>query len=184
MIVSDAPFAAAADLLRADSPSFVAYWELVKTLQSSEAPRHDRRKAKPQYVYDQTALIESLRNTLEDAGWARNQVLAPEAERAGTRIRRVSSDMMKSGVHAIFEFGNRSYYAYNMLTRVAFGVATDRVRLSVFVLPTQEFANSIDSNLVSFEQVGAELARLIAALPQMVPGPVMLIGLQPETTVR
>jgi hypothetical protein len=182
MIISDAPLAGAADVLRTDSSVFSAYSELVNVLRRSSAPRHERRKAKPQYVYDQTTFVGSIRDALEAASWTRNVVLAAEAELSGTRVRRVNADMVKSGVHAIFEFGNRSYYAYNVLTRVAFGFASGNILLSVFVLPTQEFANSIDSNVVSFEQVGAEMARLLSGVPQMVPGPMMLIGVAPEVS--
>ncbi|MEK6227470.1 MAG: hypothetical protein AABM40_14405 [Chloroflexota bacterium] len=163
-----------------DNEIFGTYSELVEVLRNTQAPRQVRHKAKPQYVFDQTGLIRSLRAELQKREWKRDVLFAAESATNDIRIRRVTADTLRTGVHAIFEFGNRSYYAYNLVTRVAFGYATGIVRLAVFVLPTQKFANAIDSNVVSFEQVAAEMVRLVSSLPRMVPGPMMLIGIEPE----
>jgi hypothetical protein len=167
------------DFLRSEARGLDAYNEVVRVLRSARPPEQQKTKAKKSFIYDQTELIKQLRAELQMVGWTREALLAPEVQSEKIVLRRISADTLKYRVHTIFEFGNRSYYAYNIMTRVALGFATGAVGLAVFVLPTHRFAAAIDSNLVSFEQVAAELARLSAAMPRMIPGPTMLVGIEP-----
>lgn len=179
MRIAEASLAGAMDVLRAQAQALNAYNELIAVLRTANPPQQLRKKAKKAFVYDQTELIKEVRAELQTRGWKREVLFAPESRSEQILIRRVSADTLKDGVHAIFEFGNRSYYAYNLTTRVAFGFSTRSTVLAVFVLPSHRFAAAIDSNVVSFEQVVAELGRLCTALPHMIPGPTMIVGLEP-----
>lgn len=166
-------------LLRANDGAREAYFELLDVLQDCDAPRRDSPKSKPAYVFDQTALVESARSRLEALGWDREVSIHPASSTRGAALAPVKADMSKSGVHAIFEFGNRASYAYNTLSRFALGTVEPGFSVTAFVVPTTTFANRIDSNLATFERLVAEFRRLEQVLPRMIPGPLLIVGVEP-----
>lgn len=168
MRVEVVALAGAAETVRADAARSAAYFELLDALGALEARRHGRSKSRPEYVYDQTAFIDSSRAVLERHQWSRGRVLAPASESFGVRMAPVSSDLIKAGVHVIFEFGNRASYAYNTLSRFALGCATGVAMVTTFVVPTLSFANAIDSNLATFERLAGEFARLERLMPRII----------------
>ena len=179
MDVQDAPLAGASDLLRTDSRCRAAYEELIGVLDRAAVPRQEKAKAKAIYIYDQTALQQRLRSSLIALGWKGEKTLAPQLRVGRVLIPEVKSDMLKDGVHTIFEFGNRASYSTNLLTRGVFGVVTRAARLTAMVTPTDAFARQIDTNLTTYERVTGELGRLSAALPQNIFGPLVIIGVAP-----
>ncbi len=180
MQLTEASIGGAIDILRDNDKSLAGYRQLLGILRSASVPRRGTAKAKPRFVYDQTALVKALREDLVGDGWLREIGLWPDINVDGVRLAGVRSDMLRDGVHVIFEFGNRSSWAYNLVTRVVLGVARADVGLTVVVTPTHPFAESIDSNLATFERVSAELARIHQVFPPMVPGRIMVIGVEPE----
>jgi hypothetical protein len=50
-------------------------------------------------------------------------------------------------------------------------------------VPTHRFAARIDSNLVSFERVTIDMKRLAYHSPNMIPGPMLIIGIEPQNIV-
>jgi hypothetical protein len=113
-------------------------------------------------------------------GWEREAPIQPGSSRRGVALAPVKADMSKSRVHAIFEFGNRASYAYNTLSRFALGTVEPGFVVTAFVVPTAAFANRIDSNLATFERLVAEFNRLERLLPRMIPGPLLIVGVQPD----
>ena len=168
------------ELLRADEGAREAYYELIDVLQECDAPRRDHPKSKPAYVFDQTALVELARSRLEALGWAREAPIHPASSLRGASLAPVKADMSKSRVHAIFEFGNRASYAYNTLSRYALGTVEPGFAITAFVVPTATFANRIDSNLATFERLVGEFNRLERLLPRMIPGPLLIVGVEPD----
>lgn len=179
MDVQDAPLAGASELLKSDVRCREAFDELMSVLARTSVPSQERVKAKASYIYDQRKLQQKVRSALLASGWRGEKVLAPQLRVGRVLIPEVRSDMIKDGVHAILEFGNRASYSANLLSRGVFGVVTRTVRLTVMVTPTDSFARQIDANLTTYERVTGELGRLSAAVPQHVFGPLVIVGVKP-----
>jgi hypothetical protein len=184
MSVTEAPFAGALQILDEAMPLSEAYRELSEVLAATEAPLRERPKARPEYIYDQTAFARDVRTALRARGWSHEVPLAPEAWSSGVRIPAVFADMVKGSCQTILEFGNRASWAHNLLTRIALAHGSGRVGITFLVTPMHDFAATIDSNLVSFERVDVEIRRLLRAQPGMIPGPLLLVGVSPTSQTR
>lgn len=180
MNISDAPIGGAAAILRRDAEVDAAYRRLLEILISTPAPRQPRAKASPLFVYDQRAFQADLRAQLRGLGWSHGRSLSEDATFDGVRIPGVQADMLGDGLHVILEFGNRTSWAHNLMTRALGAAARDLTRLTVFVMPTQAFARRIDTNLATFERVAASLHMIERWRPEVVPGPLMLVGIVPD----
>lgn len=180
MRYQDAPLLGAAELLTKDHAIRFAYEELIGILERSGVPPQEKAKSKPSFVYDQTKLQSAIRRTLRSHGWTQKIPLAPEVRLASARVPAIESDMIKDQLQVILEFGNRASFFANFLSRFAFGVASRKVRLTVFVTPTYRFAGKIDANLANFERITAEVGRLATGVPTLIPGPLVMVGVEPE----
>jgi hypothetical protein len=78
-------------------------------------------KSRPEYVYDQTALVKSMRDVLRVLGWRREEPLLSDGPFGGIDASGTLTDTARDGLHAVFDFGNRASWGNNMLTRVAAG---------------------------------------------------------------
>jgi hypothetical protein len=178
--VQEWPFAGAIDVLREQTAVRAAYDQLVTFLLEADPPRHGKVKHQPRFVYDQTGLADDLRLRLKTVGWQHGDVLSGEMTIDGVRLPPVRADMVKGPTHVVFEFGNVASFAHNLLTRVTLAAATQGIRLTVLVTPTSRFARLIDSNLAAFERVAGEMSRLADAHPEAIPGPLMVVGVEPD----
>jgi hypothetical protein len=172
--------AGAVEAIRSDQARSDAYFELIDLLEELDVRRHGKKKSRAEYVWDQTDLIARARGELAKRGWTRDTVIVPSATSFESRLAPVKADTIKGDVQVIFEFGNRASYAYNTLTRVALGCAVVGVAVTVFVVPRIRFANAIDSNLASFERLAGEFKRLQDVGSTMVPGPLVILGVEPD----
>lgn len=177
----DAPFANAHDLLKASSPIEVAYRSVLDVLTRATAPAQTKTKASPRFVFDQTALQEGLRADLSARGFTYGRALSADVKSDGINIRGIQADSIGHRVHVVLEFGNRASWAHNLLTRVTGAVAGAFVDLTIVVVPTDEFSRRIDTNLATFERVVANLRLLERWNACSIPGPLIVVGVEPET---
>jgi len=178
--VQEWPFAGALDVLRDRQAEAEAYQQLMTFLSASEPPRHGNAKHHPRFVFDQTRLADDLRVRLKEVGWQHGDILSGEMVVDGVRLPPVRGDMIKGATHVVFEFGNVASFAHNLLTRVTLASAMHGIGLTVLVTPTSVFARQIDSNLAAFERVAGEMSRLAAVHPEAIPGPLMVVGVEPD----
>jgi hypothetical protein len=148
----DAPFADAFDLLKRSQVTEVAYQSVLDLLAHASVPAQSKEKAKPQFVFDQTAL----------------------------RIRGIQADSIGHRIHVVLEFGNRASWAHNLVTRITGAVAANLVDLTVVVVPTDAFSRRIDTNLATFERVVANVRLLERWNPCSIPGPLIVVGVEPD----
>jgi hypothetical protein len=180
MHVTDAPFAGAADLLRDDVEVASGYRILLDVLGRMSMPHQGRVKASPFFIYDQTELQARLRDELCRAGWSYRRALTPDLTYDGVHVTGTVSDLIGHGCHVILEFGNRASWAHNLVTRVVAAHRREFARLTVFVTPTDRLARQIDTNLASFERVAASVGQLAQLAPEMIPGPLVVVGVDAE----
>jgi hypothetical protein len=178
--VIDAPINSAADLLLADREVDAAYRRLLVLLFDTSAPRQNRVKASPLFVYDQTELQRLIRSQLRGLGYTRGRQLSADTTYDGVRIPGFQADMIGHGLHVILEFGNRASWAHNLVTRVLGGIASDYARLSVVVAPTDAFARRIDTNLGTFERIASSLKLIERWRRESLPGPILVVGVTPD----
>ena len=183
MEVVDAPFAGAAELLRSDPPIDRAYRRLLRVLMTTAVPRQTKQKSSSAYVFDQRELQALLRSQLLGIGWSHGRALSEDVSYDRVRIRGFQADMLGEGLHVILDYGNRSSWAHNVLTRMLGTVARDWARLTVLVTPTDSLARKIDSNLGTFERVAVSLRAIERWNPTALPGPLILVGTSPDSSL-
>jgi hypothetical protein len=174
------PFVDAARIVATDVQVRGAYSQLTRVLSAATPPRQVKTKARSEFIYSQTVLAKLVRTELGSLGWTRGEVLATEAEVDGVRVPACRADLVRPPVHAILEFGNRASYGLNLVTRVPLAVARSSIRLSVMITPTERFGRQLDTNLAIFERVAGEIHRLLDARPEALPGPLMVVGIEPD----
>lgn len=177
--LTESPFAGAMDVVASGTRAASSYRLLLSTLGNLEAPTHERVKARPTYIYDQTRLQAMVRERLMASGWLFEVELLPKQVVDGVRLAEIKSDLIGPDCIVILDFGNRTSWSHNLVTRVVGSLKRVPGALTVFVTPTDAFAKRIDSNLGTFERVTSELRFLTARRPEMVPGPLMLVGVEP-----
>lgn len=180
MRTKDAPFADALDLLKGSPSIEAAYQSVLDVLGSAAVPAQTRTKASPRFVFDQTALQENLRAELRASGFTFGRALSADTESDGIHIRGIQADSIGHRVHVVLEFGNRASWAHNLVTRITGAVAGAFVDLTVVVVPTDEFSRRIDTNLATFERVVANLRLLERWNACSIPGPLIVVGVEPE----
>lgn len=180
MRTKDAPFANAFDLLRGSPETEAAYQAVLDLLERSSVPAQTKAKASPRFVFDQTALQERLRAELRSIGFAYGRALSPDATSDGIQIRGIQADSIGHRIHVVLEFGNRASWAHNLVTRITGAVAGDLVDLTIVIVPTDAFSRRIDTNLATFERVAANVRLLERWNPCSIPGPLIVLGVEPE----
>lgn len=180
MRTKDAPFTGAHDLLNGRRSIESAFRSVLEVLGRADVPAQTKMKASPRFVFDQTALQENLRAELRRNGFAYGRALSADVKSDGIHIRGVQADMIGHGLHVVLEFGNRASWAHNLITRVTGAVAGEFADLTVVVVPTDEFSRRIDTNLATFERVVANLRLLERWNACSIPGPLIVVGVEPE----
>lgn len=180
MRTKDAPFSRALDLLNRSPAMESAYRSVLDVFDRASAPPQMKTKASPRFVFDQTALQERLRTDLRTLGFAYGRALSPDVKSDGIHIRGIQADMIGHRLHVVLEFGNRASWAHNLVTRITGAVAGDFADLTVVVVPTDEFSRRIDTNLATFERVVANLRLLERWNACCIPGPLIVVGVEPE----
>ena len=165
--------------LREQGSEAECYGQVVAFLREADPPRHHKVKHDARFVFDQTKLADDMR-FLKSVGWQHGDVVSGQLAIDGVRLPAVRADMIKQCTHVVFEFGNVASFAHNLLTRVTLATAKRGIRLTALITPTSVFARQIDSNLAAFERVAGEMNRLADAHPEAIPGPLMVVGVEPE----
>jgi hypothetical protein len=156
-----------------------AFDELRAVLGTCRVPPQKNDKSHEWYIYDQSELQKMIRGQLVLQGWTRGRVLAPAENVGRVNVTAAKADLLKDGVHAMLDFGNRAAYAYHFFTQAFLAQVAAQVRLTVLVVPTYRFADCIDSNLTTFERVNVEVRR-VARINGATPSPLAVIGVEPD----
>jgi hypothetical protein len=179
VIITDAPFHGATELLRTDPEVDFGYRSVLDVLVRLSVPRRRTPKSQPRFVFDQTELQRLVRSELGESGWSHGHALSPDIEYEGERMAGIRADMIGSGCHVILEFGNRASFANNLVTRGVGSIALGKARLLVFVAPRARFADQIDANLATYERIAGMLTWLERKAPGLLPAPICVVGVAP-----
>lgn len=159
-----------------DSPDFALLkQEIIEVFETTPRikldPPKTRKRGKTVRIFttDQQAINRHLDTEFEKRGWE----VHPEITR--NKVTKIAADFRKGRVQIEVQFGNMARW-YADIYKFQVSQSLGFVDVGVSVVPMQEFAKTIDENVVYYERVTRELPYA----EQSVTLPIWVIGLEPE----
>lgn len=135
-----------------------------------ETPKiRDRKKIKPKkFTTDSDALNAWFEKEFKDRKWEIKPLITEDKKT------KLEADFKKERVQVEVQFGNVARW-YTDVFKMQVSYAQDLIDIGVLIVPMNEFAKTIDENVVYFERVERELpyAKLSIAVP------ILVIGINP-----
>jgi hypothetical protein len=158
-----------------DSPKFAeSKNQIFQVIESIEVPKlippKTRNRGKKTWIFstDQKKLNTLFEEAFEPLGWEVHPRITND------NSTKIEADFKKDRIQIEIQFGNMARW-YTDVFKFQVSYSLDLIDVGVLICPMQEFADTIDENVVYFERINRELgyAKMSITLP------ILVLGIKP-----